>query len=54
MKYFNVRQLDQTDCAAACLASVCFYYGKGFEIKFRWTPKWYNPFKGLDLSIGWK
>lgn len=32
MKYFNVRQLDQTDCAAACLASVSLYYGKEVTI----------------------
>ncbi|MCR5786122.1 MAG: hypothetical protein K6G28_00250 [Acholeplasmatales bacterium] len=32
MKYYNVRQLDQTDCAAACLASVSFYYGKEITI----------------------
>ena len=28
MKYYNIRQLDQTDCAAACLATVSFFYGK--------------------------
>jgi ATP-binding cassette subfamily B protein len=32
MKYYNVRQLDQTDCAGACLASVSFYYGKEITI----------------------
>lgn len=32
MKYYNIRQLDQTDCAAACLASVCYYYGKEITI----------------------
>lgn len=32
MKYINVRQLDQTDCAAACLASVSIYYGKEVTI----------------------
>lgn len=32
MKYVNVRQLDQTDCAAACLASVSFYYKKEVTI----------------------
>lgn len=32
MKYYNIRQLGQTDCAAACLASVCYYYGKEITI----------------------
>ena len=31
MKYYNVRQLDQTDCAA-CLATVSFYYNKEVTI----------------------
>ena len=26
-KYFNVRQLDTTDCTAACLVTVSFCYG---------------------------
>lgn len=26
-KYYNVRQLESTDCAAACLASVSMFYG---------------------------
>ncbi|MGM9970390.1 MAG: peptidase domain-containing ABC transporter [Anaeroplasma sp.] len=26
-KYYNVRQLESTDCAAACLASVSLFYG---------------------------
>lgn len=26
-KYYNVRQLDATDCGAACLASISHYYG---------------------------
>ncbi|MBQ9899777.1 MAG: peptidase domain-containing ABC transporter [Acholeplasmatales bacterium] len=32
MKYYNVRQLDQTDCAAACLATISFFYGKEVTI----------------------
>jgi len=32
MKYYNVRQLDQTDCAAACLATISFFYGKELTI----------------------
>ena len=32
MKYYNIRQLDSTDCAAACLATVSFYYGKEITI----------------------
>jgi ATP-binding cassette, subfamily C, bacteriocin exporter len=32
MKYFNVRQLDQTDCAAACLATISLYYGLDLSI----------------------
>ena len=26
-KYYNVRQMDASDCAAACLASIAHYYG---------------------------
>ncbi len=26
MKYYNIRQLEETDCAAACLATISMYY----------------------------
>ena len=28
MRYNFVKQLDSTDCAAACLAMICLYYKK--------------------------
>ncbi|WP_092477905.1 cysteine peptidase family C39 domain-containing protein [[Clostridium] polysaccharolyticum] len=27
MKYFCIRQMDETDCAAACLSTICKQYG---------------------------
>lgn len=32
MKYPSVRQKDSTDCAAACLATVCKFYGRNKDI----------------------
>jgi hypothetical protein len=32
----------------------CLITGKGLEISFAWTPKWYNPFKGFDFSMACK
>lgn len=30
MKYYCVRQLDETDCGAACIATISKYYGLGY------------------------
>lgn len=32
MKYPSVIQKDSTDCAAACLATVCKFYGRNKDI----------------------
>ncbi|MDU2583429.1 MAG: cysteine peptidase family C39 domain-containing protein [Anaerococcus hydrogenalis] len=32
MKYPSVRQKDSTDCAAACLATICKFYGRNKDI----------------------
>lgn len=32
MKYPSVRQKDSTDCVAACLATVCKFYGRNKDI----------------------
>lgn len=31
-KYKCIRQIEETDCGAACLATVCDYYGKSIDI----------------------
>ena len=31
-KYKCIRQIEETDCGAACLATVCDYYGKNVDI----------------------
>lgn len=32
MRYYNVRQQDETDCGAACIATIAKYYGKKISI----------------------
>lgn len=32
MKYRCIKQYDSMDCAAACLASIAWYYGKKIPI----------------------
>lgn len=49
MKYCIVRQTDQTDCAAACLATISLYYGLEISItKLRDTCG--TDIKGTNLN----
>lgn len=32
MRYYNVKQQDETDCGAACIATIAKYYGKRISI----------------------
>lgn len=34
MKYKCIRQMDETDCGAACIATICQYYGSKVDLEF--------------------
>ena len=43
--------------AATTVAAIlvgCLISGKGFGISLTWSPKWYNPFNGINFQMGFK
>ncbi len=46
-KGIKIKQFDITDCGAACLASVCAYYGLQFPIA-RIRQYAFNEYFGVD------
>ena len=51
-KGIKIKQFDITDCGAACLASVCAYYGLQFPIarirQYAFTDQKRNEYFGVD------
>ena len=51
-KGIKIKQFDITDCGAACLASVCAYYGLQFPIarirQYAFTDPKRNEYFGVD------